>query len=174
MTYLDGFKVLFSEEDIAKRIQMIAEEINTYINDEETIIIANLKGSVLFFSDLFRQLHGPVKMDFIETQSYIDNKNSGHVKIIRDLSEDVQDKKIVIIEDILDTGLTFEHILKHIRYFHNPREVKICVLLDKPANRQVLIEPDWTGFTIDNKFVIGYGLDDNQFLRNLPYIGYKD
>ncbi|MGL4677149.1 MAG: hypoxanthine phosphoribosyltransferase [Brevinema sp.] len=165
-------EVLFSKEQIAVRVQEIAQEINQYIGDDEAVIIANLKGAVHFYSDLFRCLTGKVKMDFIETQSYFNNKSSGHVKIIRDLSEDIEGKKIVIVEDILDTGLTFEHILKHIRYFHKPLDCKICVLLDKTENRKVMIMPDWVGFEITNYYVLGYGLDDDQYYRNLPYIGH--
>ncbi|MGL4394100.1 MAG: hypoxanthine phosphoribosyltransferase [Brevinema sp.] len=165
-------KVLFSEEEISKRVHEIAAEVNKYVGDEEVVVIANLKGAVPFYTDLFRRLTGKVKMDFIETQSYEDNKSSGHVKISRDLSEDVQGKKIIVVEDILDTGLTFEHLLSHIRHFHKPAEIKICVLLSKKANRKVDIHADWVGFEIPNHFVVGYGFDDNQFLRNLPYIGY--
>jgi len=165
-------KVLFSEEIINQRVIEIAQEINNYINNDEVIIIANLKGAIPFFADIFRKLTGKVKMDFIETQSYINNKSSGHVKITRDLSENIENKKIVIIEDILDTGLTFEHILKHIKYFHNPFEIKICVLLNKEANRKVDITAEWIGFDVPDYYLVGYGLDDNQYLRNLPYIGY--
>ncbi|MGL5955150.1 MAG: hypoxanthine phosphoribosyltransferase [Brevinema sp.] len=165
-------EVLFSQEEIATRVQEIAQEINQYIGDDEAVIIANLKGAIPFYADLFRCLTGKVQMDFIETQSYFNNKSSGHVKIARDLSEDIEGKKIVIVEDILDTGLTFDHILKHIRYFHKPADCKICVLLNKTENREVEITPDWVGFDIPNHFVIGYGLDDNQYYRNLPYIGY--
>lgn len=165
-------KVLYSEEQIAKRIKEIASEINDYIGNDEVVVVANLKGAVLFYSDLFRHLRGNIRMDFIETQSYIDNQSSGHVKIVRDLSEDVKGKKIIIVEDILDTGLTFEHIIKHLNYFHEAADVKICTLLDKTCNRKVPIKADWVGFSIDNHYVIGYGLDDNQYYRNLPYIGY--
>lgn len=165
-------EVLFSEEQIATRVREIAQEINEYIGDDEAIIIANLKGAIPFYADLFRCLTGKVKMDFIETQSYVNNQCSGHVKITRDLSEDIAGKKIVIVEDILDTGLTFEHILSHIEHFHKPTEYKLCVLLNKEENRQVDIKADWIGFDIPNHFVIGYGLDDEQYLRNLPYIGY--
>jgi hypoxanthine phosphoribosyltransferase len=165
-------EVLYSEADLDKRIREIAVEINEYIGEDEAIIVANLKGAIPFYADLFRCLTGKVKMDFIETQSYIDNKSSGHVKIARDLSEDVKGKKIVIVEDILDTGLTFEHILKHLKHFHGAKEVKICVLLNKEANRKVVMKADWVGFDIPDHYVLGYGLDDNQYYRNLPYIGY--
>ncbi|MDK2818225.1 MAG: hypoxanthine phosphoribosyltransferase [Spirochaetota bacterium] len=165
-------EVLFTQEQIAQRVKEIAQNINDYIGDDEAVIIANLKGAIPFYADIFRCLTGKVRMDFIETQSYIDNISSGHVKITRDLSENIEGKKIVIIEDILDTGLTFEHILKHIKNFHNPMSCKIAVLLNKIENRRVDIKADWIGFDIPNHFVIGYGLDDNQYLRNLPYIGY--
>lgn len=165
-------EVLYTEEQIAQRVKEIAQEINDYVGDDEAVIIANLKGAIPFYADVFRRLTGKVRMDFIETQSYVNNTSSGHVKITRDLSENVEGKKIVIIEDILDTGLTFEHILKHIKHFHNPQECKICVLLNKEENREVVIKADWIGFEIPNHYIVGYGLDDNQYYRNLPYIGY--
>lgn len=167
-------KVLFSEEQLAKRVKELAQELNEYIGDDEVVVVANLKGAIPFYADLFRRLTGKVRMDFIETQSYEDNKSSGHVKITRDLSEDVEGKKIIIVEDILDSGLTFQHLLNHIKYFHKPSEVKICVLLSKKENRKVDIHADWIGFEIPNHFVIGYGFDDNQLYRNLPYVAYWD
>ncbi|MGL4366803.1 MAG: hypoxanthine phosphoribosyltransferase [Brevinemataceae bacterium] len=170
---MDKLKVLFSQEQIMHRIEEIAEDINKYIGNDEVVVIANLKGAIIFYADLLRKLSSTkIRMDFIETQSYIDNKSSGRVKITRDLSENIEGKKIVIIEDILDTGLTFEHILNHIKYFHQPSDIKICVLLNKTANRQADLTADWVGFDIPDHYVVGYGLDDNQYLRNLPYIGY--
>lgn len=168
-----NLKTMVSEEQIAERIGQIAESINGYLDGKDAIIVANLKGSVIFYADLFRRLKGPVVMDFMETQSYQGSGSSGHVKILRDLSENAEGRRIIFVEDILDTGLTFEHLLKHIRHFHRPSDVKICVLLDKPANRRVHIAPDWTGFTIEDKFVIGYGLDYDGLYRNIPYIAYK-
>ncbi|MGL5721386.1 MAG: hypoxanthine phosphoribosyltransferase [Brevinema sp.] len=169
-----NLKTMISEEEIARRVDQIATEINSYINGQDAVIVANLKGSVIFYADLFRKLKGSVVMDFIETQSYEGETSTGHVKIIRDLSENVEGRRLIFVEDILDTGLTFEHLLKHIRHFHKPSEVKICVLLDKPANRKVEIVPDWKGFEIQDQFVLGYGLDYDQLYRNLPYIAYKE
>lgn len=169
-----NLKILYSKDQIAQRVEALASSINEYIDGKDAVIVANLKGSVIFFADLFRLLKGPVVMDFIETQSYQGSKTTGHVKIMRDLSENVEGRRLVFIEDILDTGLTFEHLLKHIRHFHRPSEIKICVLLDKAANRLVDITPNWTGFEIENHFVLGYGLDCDSLYRNMPHIAYKE
>lgn len=169
-----NLKTMISADEIARRVDEIAASINSYIDNKDAVIVANLKGSVIFYADLFRKLKGPVVMDFIETQSYQGETSTGHVKISRDLSENVEGRRIIFVEDILDTGLTFEHLLTHLRHFHKPSEIKICVLLDKPANRQVEITPDWIGFEIQNQFVLGYGLDYDQLYRNLPYIAYKE
>lgn len=166
-----NLKVFLSEEQIRKRVEELAKEIEDYIGDGEAVLIANLKGSVLFFADIIRKIKSyKVTIDFLSTESYEGTQSTGNVKITRDLSSNIDGKKVILIEDILDTGLTLEHILRYIRDIHNPESVKICVLLDKPANRKVEIRPDFTGFVIENEFVVGYGLDYDEILRNLPYI----
>lgn len=166
-----NLKVYLSEEQIQKRIAELAVEIEKFIGDDDAVLIANLKGSVLFFADLIRKIKShKITTDFLSTESYAGMETTGNVKITRDLSGSIDNKKVILIEDILDTGLTLEHILRYIRDIHNPQSVKICVLLDKPANRRTEIKPDFTGFVIENEFVVGYGLDYNETLRNLPYI----
>lgn len=170
----DNLQVLLSEEEIRVRVQELSVEINDYIGDDEAVVVANLKGAVIFYADLFRLLRGSVRMDFIETQSYVGDKSSGAVKILKDLSEDPRGKKLILVEDILDTGYTFRALLEYISSVHKPLELKICVLLDKQENRKVEgLDLEWVGFTIPNKFVVGYGLDCDQNFRNLPYIAYK-
>lgn len=166
--------LLFSEEQIRNRVQELAIDINAYIGDDEAVIVGNLRGAVVFYVDLFRFLTGKVRMDFVETQSYIGDKSSGDVKILKDLSEDVRGKKLILVEDILDTGYTFQLLRQYMTSLHRPNEMKMCVLLDKKERRVVQsCEADWVGFEIPNIFVVGYGLDCDQYFRNLPYIAYK-
>jgi len=164
-----------SAEAIATRTQELAREIEDYIGDDDAVLIANLKGSVLFFADLIRFIKSEnVILDFLSTESYEGTKTTGSVKITRDLSCNIRGKKVILVEDIVDTGLTLEHIIRYIRDIHEPHSVKVCVLLDKPCNRRVELSPDYAGFEIENEFVVGYGLDYYGKLRNLPYIAILD
>lgn len=168
-------KEYLSAEAIRKRTEELAAEIIDYIDDSEAVLIANLKGSVLFFADLIRMIPSQkIKLDFLSTESYVGTESSGVVKITRDLSSDIRGKKVVLVEDIVDTGLTLEHIIRYIRDIHEPESVKVCVLLDKPANRKVELSADFCGFVIENEFVVGYGLDYYGYLRNLPYIAIME
>jgi hypoxanthine phosphoribosyltransferase len=164
-------KTYITAEKIQEKVAELAAQIDEYLGDSEAVMIANLKGSVIFFSDLIRQMKNMnITADFLSTESYAGTEHTGIVKITRDLSMDITGKKVVLVEDILDTGLTLEHIMRYIRDIHNPEDVKICVLLDKPSNRRVELAADFVGFTIENEFVVGYGLDYYEKLRNLPYI----
>ncbi len=168
-------KTYLTAEQIQEKVAELAARIDEYLGDSEAVIIANLKGSVIFFSDLIRQIKSMnITTDFLSTESYAGTEHTGTVKITRDLSMDISGKKVVLVEDILDTGLTLEHIMRYIRDIHNPADVKICVLLDKPANRKVELDADYVGFTIENEFVVGYGLDYYEKLRNLPYIAWVE
>lgn len=164
-------KEYISSEKILARTKELAKDIMDYIGEDEAVLVANLKGSVLFYADLIREIKSNnVLLDFLSTESYEGTQTTGNVKITRDLSCAIAGKKVVIIEDIVDTGLTLEHILRYIRDIHEPHSVKVCVLLDKPSNRRVDLSADYAGFEIENEFVVGYGLDYNGKLRNLPYI----
>ena len=164
-------KILISSENIKERIKELGKEIsNDYANDE-LIVVCILKGAFLFMSDLCRAIDRPQKMDFMAVSSYGDStSSSGIVKIEKDLSESIEGKKVLIIEDIIDSGLTMSYIVKILKD-RNPESIKICVLCHKPQNQQQHVKIDYCGFELDDQFVVGYGLDHKGYLRNLPYIG---
>lgn len=165
------YEEYLSEKQIANKVVLLAKQIEDFIGDDEAILITNLKGSVIFFADIIRKIKSrKIMIDFLATESYVNNESSGIVKITHDLSIDVSGKKVVLIEDILDTGLTLKHIINYIKHSHKPSELKVCVLLDKPSNRKIDITADYVGFVVDNEYLVGYGLDANEYGRNLPYI----
>lgn len=163
--------ILFTGEQVEKRISEIAEELNAHYKDEEVVAIGILKGSVPFYWDLIKQLSFPVAFDFMVVSSYGNSTEStNNVKILKDVTCDVKDKNILIVEDILDSGNTL-FTLKRILGERNPKDIKICTLLDKPDRRVKDIKADFLGFEIEDKFVVGYGLDYAEKYRQLPYIG---
>jgi hypoxanthine phosphoribosyltransferase len=166
-------KILISEADLSKRIKELGAQItNDYKNSEKPlIIVCLLKGSILFMSDLCREIKLPLKMDFLSVSSYGDGfSSSGEVKILKELDETIMGKDVLIVEDIIDTGRTLDKIIS-ILSIREPNSLKIVSLLDKPSRREVEMEGDYIGFIIPNEFVIGYGLDYKQEYRNIPYIG---
>lgn len=173
--FKSDIKPLFSEEDIQKATKEVANKINTFYLNDELYVICVLKGSVMFTADLVKYLTMPVKMEFIRLSSYgSSTTSSGKVRAV-DLSlPDLNGKNVLVIEDIVDTGITAKFLLDFINDNFQTKTTKFCSLLDKKCCRKTEIEVDYVGFEIDNKFVIGYGLDyDGQF-RNLPYIGYVE
>lgn len=163
-------KKLFSKQDIAKTVKNLAKKIEEDFNDEEIIFVCLLKGSFMFTSDLVRHIKNPSRIDFMRVSSYGNAmKTRGKVSVIKDMEEDVKDKNVVIVEDIIDSGLTLAHI-KKILGSRGPKSLKICALLDKRARREVEIEGDYVGFTIDDGFVVGYGIDYAEQYRNWPEI----
>ena len=170
----ENIKPLFSTEEIHKRLQGLAQEIGEEIT-EEVYVICVLKGAVIFATDLVRHLTMPVKMEFIRLSSYgSSTKTSGKVNAVDISLPDLNDKNVLIIEDIVDTGLTAKFLLDFINNNFRTKTTKFCSLLDKKCFRKTEIEPDFVGFEIDDKFVIGYGLDFDGLFRNLPYIGYVE
>ena len=164
-------KPYIGQAAIASRVKELAGRIEEFIGSEEAVLAANLKGSFMFFSDIVREIGGRnVSVDFLSTEGYSGACSTGNVKITRDFSLDVNGKKVVLIEDIVDTGLTLSHLIHYIKEVHKPSELKVCVLLDKPSRRKTEVHVDFTGFEISDEFVVGYGLDYNEKLRNLPYI----
>jgi len=163
---------LVSEEEITKRINEIALEIMSDFSDDEITLICVLKGGVFFMVDLARQLKMNVHMDFMDVSSYGDSTvSSGHIKINKDLENSITGKNVLLVEDIIDTGQTMVKILTHLRA-QNPKILKVCTLLDKPARRNTEgADVDYIGFQVQDEFVVGYGLDYAQKYRNLPYIG---
>ncbi len=161
-------KVLISREEIAKRVSEIAEQINNDFHGEELTLVCTLRGASIFFADLFRQITLDCDVDFIAVSSYgHGTSSSGEVKMVKDLSSPIKGKNILIIEDIIDTGITLVY-LKKLLEAREPKAIKLCSLLDKPSRRKVELEGDYVGFKIENEYVVGYGLDFNQKLRNLP------
>lgn len=169
--YEDIEKVLISREEIAKRIKELGNEITNDLKGEEVVVVGVLKGCVVFFSDLIRELDLKLDLDFMICSSYEDStSSSGNVKIVKDINIDVKDKVVLIVEDIIDSGRTMAN-LKEIFKVRQCKDFKICTLLDKKERRVVNIEADYIGFDVPNEFVVGYGLDYAGIYRNLPEIG---
>lgn len=167
----EKISVLISEEEINNRIKEIASKINEEYAGRTVTLICILKGSVFFTCELAKRLDIPVRLDFMSVSSYgSGTTSSGRVRIVKDLDESVEDKDIIVIEDIIDSGNTLSYLLKLLKS-RGPRSIKLCTLLDKPDRRVVDVEVDYTCFEIPDKFVVGYGLDYDQKYRNLPYVG---
>ena len=167
------FKVLYEESEIQKRIKELAEEIDDFYKGEEVIVISVLKGAVFFTVDLVKKMKTPIILDMIQVSSYQGTESTGNVIMKKDLGIDIEGKKVLVVEDIIDTGYTLKYLKEYLESL-NPKEVKIAVLLDKAERRKANIQVDYTGFVIPNKFVVGYGFDIDDKYRNLPYIGYVE
>jgi hypoxanthine phosphoribosyltransferase len=167
-----GIDVLISADKIALRVSELGKEITrAYMGKPAPVVVCVLKGSFIFVADLIRSIDLPVTVDFFTVSSYGDGtESSGFVSVTRDLTESIEGKDVVIVEDIVDTGLTIKHSVELLQK-RNPKSIKICSLLHKPSRERVKVGIDFLGFTIEDKFVIGYGLDHAQKYRNLPYIG---
>lgn len=171
----EDLKVLYAEEQIKKKVTEIASEMNEFYKGEEVIAICALKGAAIFACDLVRELNMPVKMEFIRLSSYGSSMTtSGKVNAVDIKLPDLNGKNVLIIEDIVDTGLTAKFLTDFIHMNFHVKTFKFCSLLDKKITRRVDIEPDYYGFEIDDKFVVGYGLDYDEYYRNLKYIAYKE
>ncbi|NLJ80310.1 MAG: hypoxanthine phosphoribosyltransferase [Firmicutes bacterium] len=162
--------ILLSEETLQSRIRELAAAVSRDYGDETIALICILKGGLMFLCDLAKHITSPVTYDFMSVSSYGDaTQSSGVVRITKDLEESIEGKHVLIVEDIIDTGLTLSYLLKNLES-RNPASLKICTLLDKPANRQVEIPVDYVGFEVPNEFLVGYGLDFKQLYRNIPYV----
>lgn len=163
---------MISAKEIAARVEGMAGEISkAFTNCDQLIVIGLLRGSFMFISDLVRELQLPVEVDFIETSSYGDStESSREVRILKDLRGEIKNRDILVVEDIVDTGHTLNHV-KHLLDSRSPRKMMVCALLDKPTRREVEVKADIVGFEIPDEFVVGYGIDYAQRNRNLPYIG---
>jgi hypoxanthine phosphoribosyltransferase len=162
--------VLLTEEQIAKRVAELGARISEDYADDPPILVNVLKGGVVFMADLIRATTIPVEIDFMEVSSYGNNtESSGVVRILEDLSLSITDRHVLIVEDIVDTGLTLSYIIENLETRH-PKSIKICTLLDRRGRREVDLNLDYVGFVVPDKFVIGYGLDLAQKYRNLPHI----
>ena len=164
-------EVLFSEEQLKTRVNEIAQEIERDYAGKEIMLISVLRGSFIFMADLCRAIDLDYTLDFMSVSSYgKGTSSSGQVQITKDLSEDISGRHIIVVEDILDSGNTLSYLLKILEHRH-PASIRLCTLLDKPDRRVKPVEVHYSGFTIPDAFVVGYGLDYAEKYRNLPYIG---
>ena len=159
-------KVLITKEEIAKRVAQLGEQISKDYRGESITLVCTLRGASIFFADLAREIDGDVEMDFIAVSSYgSGTSSSGEVKMVKDLSAPIKDKNVIVVEDIIDTGITLNY-LKKLLLARAPKSLKVCALLDKPSRRKVDFKGDYIGFEIENEFVVGYGLDYDEKMRN--------
>ena len=163
-------RVLFSEDDIKDMVKKVADEINRDYAGKRPVLVALLKGSVIFASDLMRALVIDCEIDFMKVSSYSGTQSTGVINIVSDIRTDIADRHVIIVEDIVDTGLTL-YKLRELLAGRNPASLKICTLLDKPSGRKAEVYADYIGGTVGNEFIVGYGLDYDEKFRNLPYIG---
>lgn len=163
--------VMISEEEIAKKVEELAKKIEKDFEGEELLVVGILKGASVFVSDLIRKINLNVNIDFMCVSSYGNStKSSGTVRILKDLDVDIAGKNVLIVEDIIDSGLTLSNLVKELQ-IRNPKSLKLCTLLDKPERRKADVQVDYVGFVIVDKFIVGYGIDWAEKYRNLPYIG---
>lgn len=167
-------EILFTEDQIQERVVELGAEITRDYSGKSPLFVGILRGAAIFHADLIRHVDLRLKVDFISMSSYGDaTRSSGQVQLIKDLESGIQDEDVVLVEDIIDTGLTANYLLRNLGS-RNPSSLKLCSLLSKPSRRMVPVEIDYTGFEIPDAFVVGYGLDYAQKYRNLPYIGILD
>ena len=167
----DVAEILIDEQRLQQRIRELAEEIERdYVDIDDLLLVAVLKGAFVFLADLSRALKRPHELDFMGISSYgVGTESSGAVRIVLDLKEDIADRNILIVEDIIDSGRTLEYMRRNL-LAREPASLKICSLLNKPSRREIDVPVDYLGFEIPDEFVVGYGLDFAEIYRNLPYI----
>jgi hypoxanthine phosphoribosyltransferase len=163
-------RVLITEEQIARRVETLAREIERDFRGRETVVVSLLSGTVMFLADLMRHISLPMRLDFIGVSSYGTGTESGDLVFTKELRLDVRGRDVLLIDDILDTGKTLSRVLPKLRAL-KPRRIKVCVLLDKPERRVEKIKADYVGFSVPDFFVVGYGLDFAERYRNLPFVG---
>ena len=169
--HADVQEVLLTEERIQARVAELGAQLNTDYAGLEPVLISVLKGSIVFLADLVRSMELPLSIDIMEVSSYgAATETSGQVRILKDLSNPIEGRHVIVVEDIIDTGLTLNYLLRYLRE-KGPASLRICCLLDKPARRLTEIPIDYVGFSIPDRFVVGYGLDYGERYRNLPYVG---
>ena len=166
-------QVLISEEQLSARIKELAKQISKDYAGKTPLLVCILRGASLFFADLIKNLEIDCNLDFMCLSSYQGTNSSGKVRLLLDIRDDIKDRDVIVVEDIVDTGITGVY-LKDLLGARKPASLEFCTLLDKPQNRKVEITPKYLGFTIKNEFVVGYGLDYNELYRNLPFVGVFD
>lgn len=163
-------RVLITEEEIKRRVKELGEEISRDYKGKDLVIVAVLRGAIVFLCDLIREISIPITLDFLSISSYSGQTQTGVVRILKDLDESIEDRHVILVEDIIDTGLTLNYILKTLKA-RRPADIRVCALLDKKARRIVDVRIDYVGFEIPDEFVVGYGMDYGQRYRSLPFIG---
>lgn len=167
----DKIRVMIEESEIDKRISEMAAQISKDYAGETIHLICILKGGVFFMTELAKRITVPVSIDFMSVSSYGNAQvSSGRVRILKDLDESIEGRSVLIVEDIIDSGRTLSYLLDTLSV-RRPKSIKLCTLLDKPSRREAEVQVEYTGFSIPDEFVVGYGLDYSQFYRNLPYVG---
>jgi len=162
--------VLISEEEITTRIKELGKEISDFYKNKEVLVVGVLSGVIPFLGQLIKYLDFPARIDYVKCTSYEGENSTGNIRFSKDMSFDPMGQDILLCEDILDTGLTVFEV-KKLLYARGAKSVKVTALIDKPSRREYEVKGDWIGFEIPNKFIVGFGLDYNQYYRNLPYIG---
>ena len=164
-------EVLLTEEQIASKVKELAKQISEEYAGKDPVFIGVLKGVVIFFADMVRNIDIPCQIDFMSISSYSGTNTTGRTEIRKDVSVDIRGRHVVILEDIFDTGTSLTFTVNHLLN-KEPASLKVCTFLDKPERRRpgVTLQPEYVGYTIPNEFVVGYGLDYNEHFRNLPYI----
>ncbi len=169
--HYDIEKILYSEQDIQQKVEELGKQISRDYKDKNPILISILKGGVVFLADIMRALDIPIEIEFMGVASYGNStKSSGVVQITKDCNTDISDRHVLIIEDIVDTGLSLKYITRYLQG-KNPSSLKICVLMDKVDAHELDIEMSYKAFDVPDEFIVGYGLDYDEKYRNLPYIG---
>ena len=165
-------QILITEEQIQSRIKELGQVLTQEYAGKNPVIVGVLKGVVVFYADMVRQIKVPCQMDFMWISSYQGTNSTGGMVVKRDVTVDIKDRHVLILEDIYDTGNSLDFTYRHL-LSKQPASLKICTLLDKPERRKpgITLKPDYVGFTVPNAFVVGYGLDYNEHYRNLPYVG---
>ena len=165
-------EVLLTEEQIQSKVKELAAQLSKEYAGKDPVFVGVLKGVVIFFADMVRNIDIPCEIDFMSIASYSGTTSTGRTDIRKDVSVDIKDRHVVILEDIFDTGSSLTYTVNHLLN-KQPASLKVCTFLDKPERRKpgITLKPDYTGYVIPNKFVVGYGLDYNEHYRNLPYIG---
>ena len=168
----DILEVLVTEEQIKARVKELGKILTEEYAGKDPIVVGVLKGVVVFYADMIREIKVPCQMDFLWISSYAGTSSTGVMKVKQELANNIEGRHVLILEDIFDTGNSLDYTYKYLQS-KNPASIKICTLLDKPEGRNpaVTLVPDYVGFTIPNAFVVGYGLDYNEHYRNLPYVG---
>lgn len=170
---MEKLRVLLGRHQIEAKIGELAAAIERDYRDKNPLLIGVLKGSFIFLADLVRALNLPLEIEFVRLSSYVGRDTSGRVEVVQDVRTPIEGRHVLVVEDIVDTGLSLNFLLEHFRR-RNPASLKLCALLDKPSHRRVPLSIDYLGFTIPDRFVVGYGLDYDERFRHLPNICYLE